>query len=234
MLQLLFEDVERIYCGQAMAALRRDGSVITWGHSTFGGDSRSVQAGSDWKVQAHERDQRTRRGGLQAATVRAQSRSGSGTIAVFGEELAREQEDCVKVCDLLTVVSCILVSWTGLQQQLKGYVVISDDRINYRGKLRVLERLISDRCLNTGRVYHIDDSWEVLTEETQKDAEFAIHQAQSQVASVEDKANQVIRDMSTQHMYRAELTRAQDIANQVQLHAQTQLHEADGIGRIAT
>ena len=44
------------------------------------------------------------------------------------------------------------------------YVVISDDRINYRGKLRVLERLISDRCLNTGRVYHIDDSWEVLTE----------------------------------------------------------------------
>ena len=44
------------------------------------------------------------------------------------------------------------------------YVVISDDRINYRGKLRVLERLISDRCLNTGQVYHIDDSWEVLTE----------------------------------------------------------------------
>ena len=44
------------------------------------------------------------------------------------------------------------------------YVVISDDRIRHRGKLRVLERLISDRCLNMGRVYHIDDSWEVLTE----------------------------------------------------------------------
>lgn len=38
------QDVEEIYCGQAMAALRKDGSVITWGHSSFGGDSRAVQA----------------------------------------------------------------------------------------------------------------------------------------------------------------------------------------------
>ena len=37
------QDVEQIYCGQAMAALRKDGSVITWGHSSFGGDSRAVQ-----------------------------------------------------------------------------------------------------------------------------------------------------------------------------------------------
>ena len=83
-------------------------------------------------------------------------------------------------------------------------------------------------------VHEIQSQAAHVVQETQKDAEFAIHQAQSQVASVDDKANQVIRDMSTQHMYRAELTRAQDIANQVQLHAQTQLHEADGIGRIAT
>ena len=38
------QDVEQIYCGQAMAALRKDGSVITWGHSSFGGDSGAVQA----------------------------------------------------------------------------------------------------------------------------------------------------------------------------------------------
>ena len=44
------------------------------------------------------------------------------------------------------------------------HVILSDDRINNRGKLRVLERLITDRCLNSGRVYHIDDSWEVLQE----------------------------------------------------------------------
>lgn len=44
------------------------------------------------------------------------------------------------------------------------HIILSDDRINNRGKLRVLERLISERCLNSGRVYHIDDSWEVLAE----------------------------------------------------------------------
>ena len=43
-------------------------------------------------------------------------------------------------------------------------MILSDDRFNNRGKLRVLERLISERCLNSGRVYHIDDSWEVLEE----------------------------------------------------------------------
>ena len=43
-------------------------------------------------------------------------------------------------------------------------MILSDDRINNRGKLRALERLISDRCLNSGRVYHIDGCWEVLEE----------------------------------------------------------------------
>ena len=36
--------MERIYCGRAMAALRKDGSVVTWGETAFGGDSSARQA----------------------------------------------------------------------------------------------------------------------------------------------------------------------------------------------
>ena len=74
-------------------------------------------------------------------------------------------------------------------------------------------------------VHEIHSQAAHVVQETQKGAEIAVHQAQSQAAAVEDRANKVIRDMSNQH--RVELTRAQDIANQAQLHAQTQLHEAD-------
>lgn len=60
---------------------------------------------------------------------------------------------------------------------------------------------------------------------TRREAEHAIVQAKSQSASVEERASQLIREMTQRH--HDELTQAQDAANQVQLQAHARIQSQD-------
>ena len=61
--------------------------------------------------------------------------------------------------------------------------------------------------------------------QTQKDSELAVQRAQLHATTTEDRARQLIQDLT--HKHQAELNRVQDIANQAQHQARSQLHEAD-------
>ena len=61
--------------------------------------------------------------------------------------------------------------------------------------------------------------------QSQKDSELAVQRAQFHATTTEDRARQLIQDLTDRHQ--AELNRVQDIANQAQHQARPQLQEAD-------
>ena len=64
-----------------------------------------------------------------------------------------------------------------------------------------------------------------VVSEAQRESTSVVLQAQSHVAAVEGRANEIIQELNSRH--HSELTRAQDVANQVQYQAQACQQESD-------